>query len=351
MCPTMSRHVHLVGTWPGRDPEHAMEAALTALGPHLVRMTDGETGDRQMWLLPSVDGFRANPDVEIVHDGGLTDYDDAMQFRVKEGVDPDPANIRLRYALSFQGSYPAFRVLRERFGRPDLNFQVGIPSALDLAMAFGEAAFADERIMRALTAATAREIQAIHELGGDDVVFQVETVGALVGVAQAPRDQQLAIARQMAEGLTAVVALAPEGTRFGFHLCLGDFHHKAYGNMNDAVPLVQLANAIAELWPAGRELEYLHAPFAAAAKPPIPGEAFYEPLRDLRLPDTCRFIAGFLHETLDLAAHRELLERIEGLSGREVDVAAACGLGRRPTPEQAFESMHAASELVETARG
>ena len=344
----MTRRTHLVGAWPGRDPEHAMEAALEELAPYLLRMTDGETGDRHLWVTPSIDSFRANPDVEMVHDGDWSSYEATARWQVKDGVTMDPDNIRLRYALAFRGSFPAFQVLRERFGRPDLKFQVGIPAPIDQALySFGEVVFQDPSILEACTVAAAREIEAVHREGGDDVVFQIETVVALVAVAQAPPEQQAATAEQMAGSILDLVGRAPTGAHFGIHLCLGDFHHKAYGNMNDARPLVLMANALAARWPEGQVLDFVHAPFAAAAEPPIADEAFYEPLSELSLPDDVRFIAGFLHETLDTAAHHELLDRIERLVGREVDVAAACGLGRRPTPEEAFEQMHAAAALLE----
>jgi hypothetical protein len=345
----MTRSVHLVGAFPGRDPEHAMETALTQLAPHLDRMTDGETGDRHLWVTPAMDTFRVNPDVEMIHDGGWTDYDDTARWKVKDGVTMNPDNIGVRYALAFQGSFPAFRVLRERFARDDLRFQVGIPAPIDLAVyCFGEVGFADPQILDACTAATVREIAKIAELGGDDVVFQLETVVALVAVAQAPAEAQAQTAAQMAETLVDVTRRSPDGTSFGTHLCLGDFHHKAYGDMRDVRPLVLLANAIAEAWPAGRTLVYVHAPFAAAAEPPIAEESFYEPLTELSLPDDVRFIAGFLHESLDLPAHRELLARIERLTGRQVDIASACGLGRRSTSEEAFQAMRDAAELIET---
>jgi hypothetical protein len=183
--------------------------------------------------------------------------------------------------------------------------------------------------------------------GGDDVVFQIETVVALVAVAQADDDAQPGVAEQMAGTLVDVAARAPEGARFGTHLCLGDFHHRAYGSMRDVRPLVLLANAVAAQWPAGRVLDFVHAPFAAATDPPIPEEAFYEPLSDLALPDDVRFIAGFLHESLDTAAHRNLLARIERLTGREVDIAAACGLGRRDSDEEAFEQMRETAALLD----
>jgi hypothetical protein len=325
-----------------------MEVALSHLAPHLDRMTDGETGDRHLWVTPPLDTFRVNPDVEMLHDGGWTDYDDTARWKVRDGVTLNPDNIGLRYALAFQGSFAAFKALRHRFGRDDLRFQVGIPAPVDLAIyGFGDAALADPSILDACTAATTREIAKVAADGGDDVAFQIETVVALVAVAQAADDAQPETATQMAQTLVDVARRSSEGTSFGIHLCLGDFHHKAYGNMRDARPIVLLANAVAAAWPQGRRLVYVHAPFAAAAEPPIAEESFYEPLADLDLGDDVRFIAGFLHESLDLEAHRELLARIERLTGREVDVASACGLGRRASAEEAMQAMRDAADLVE----
>jgi hypothetical protein len=325
-----------------------MEQALNRLAPHLDRLTDGETGDRHLWVTPVMEKLRANPDVEIIRDGDWSDYEHTAAWRVREGHTLNPDNLRMHYALAFRNSYPSFQILRERYGRPDMRFQVGIVAPIDLAIyGFGEAAFADPSILDAWTAATTRDIAEIFAEAGDDVVFQLETVVALVAIAQAEEAAQETVANQMAETMLATVRRSPAGARFGMHLCLGDFHHTAYGKMRDVRPLVLLANAIAAGWPEGRVLEFVHAPFAAAKEPPIADEAFYEPLRELALPADTRFIAGFLHETLDTDAHRELLARIERLAGREVDVAAACGLGRRNSDEEAFEQMREAAALLE----
>jgi hypothetical protein len=345
----MARRTHLVGAWPGRGPEHAIEQALDRLAPHLDRCSDGETGDRHLWCTPIIEKLRANPDVEIVRDGDWSDYEHVAQWRVRDGVTMDPDNFRMHYELAFRNAYPSFRVLRERYGRPDLRFQVGIVAPIDVALyAFGDAAFADPSILEACQAATVREIAAIHAEAGDDVVFQLETVVALVAIAQAEDAAQEAVAAQMAGTMLDTVGRSPAGARFGMHLCLGDFHHTAYGNMRDARPIVLLANAIAAGFPSDRVLEFVHAPFAAAKEPPIADEAFYAPLADLRLPEDTRFIAGFLHETLDTDAHRELLARIERLARREVDVAAACGLGRRDSDDEAFAQMRETAALLET---
>jgi hypothetical protein len=43
-----------------------------------------------------------------------------------------------------------------------------------------------------------------------------------------------------------------------------------------------------------------------------------------------------------------MLARIEGLTGREVDVAAACGLGRRDTDDEAFEQMRETTAILDS---
>ncbi len=343
----MGRRTHLVGAWPGRGPEHAMDMALSRLAPYLDRLSDGETGDRHLWCTPVIEKLRANPDVEMLQDGDWSDYEHVAKWRVRDGHTLDAANLRMHYALAFRNSYPSFVFLRESHARADLRFQVGIVAPIDLAIyAFGEAAFADPSILEAWQIATLRDIAEIHAEARDDVVFQLETVVALIAIAQAPDDAQPTVAAQMAETMLDTVRRSPAGARFGIHLCLGDFHHTAYGAMRDVRPLVLLANAIAAGWPDDRVLEFIHAPFAAAKEPPIEDESFYEPLRDLALPDDTRFIAGFLHESLDTQAHRELLDRIERLAGRQVDVAAACGLGRRDSDEEAFEQMRETAALL-----
>jgi hypothetical protein len=328
-----------------------METALNSLAPYLDRMSDGETGDRSLWVTSGIDTFRANPDVEMLHDGGWTSYEDTGQWKVKDGATLNPDHILLHYRNAFERSYPAFKVMRERFDRPDLRFQVGIPMPADLAVyTFGAAAFDDLGLIIACAAATLREVAGIVEAAdsSDDVVFQIETVLALVAAArETDPAKQDEIIQQFVQGMHALVGGAPEGTHWGIHLCLGDFHHTAYGNMTDSRALVQLSNALAGGWPEGRHLDYIHVPFAAASEPPVEDEAFYEPLRELDIPEDVPFVAGFQHEKLDHAAHKKFLDRIESRVGREVDISQACGLGRRDNPEEAFAAMKETVVLIE----
>lgn len=341
----MARKTHLVGAWPGEFGVHAMETAFVRLGPHLERMSDGETGDRSQWIRPTIEWLRANPDVERILE--LKKRTDEVMYRLRPGHTFRPDRIQLGYLRAFQQSYPAFRVLRERHGLPHVSFQVGIPAPLDLALiAFGSDARADASLAAAFMAATLDQIAQIRAEAGDDVVFQVETVAALIATAQAPAADQSAVAERMASDLVEVAERAPEGTRFGIHLCFGDYHHKATGQAENARPIVLLANALGRSWPAGRPLDYIHAPLAAADQPPALDDAWYEPLRELDLPESVRFVAGLVHEHIDVDRLKTLLATVERIIGSEVDVAATCGLGRRPSEDEAWDAMDKSVELI-----
>jgi hypothetical protein len=241
--------------------------------------------------------------------------------------------------------------MRAKYGRPDLPFQVGIPSHLDLSVdAFGFPDGFDPRYYEPSLQATASQVRKISEAGGSDVLFQIETPAALVSVAGAAEGEAVQAARHTAMKVAELPANAPAGTRFGVHLCLGDLHHTAMATMADITPAVLLANELAAGWPPNRPLEFIHVPFAAAQEPPTFDSSFYDPLARLDNPASVRFVAGCIHESLASAQQVELLRLIEHHVGREVDVAAACGLGRRPDVSQAWDAMEKAVLLVQAGK-
>jgi hypothetical protein len=124
-------------------------------------------------------------------------------------------------------------------------------------------------------------------------------------------------------------------------------NHKSVTGMRDIRPAVLVASEIGAAWPADRPLEFIHMPFAAAEEPPSFDPAFYAPLRELNIPSSVRFVAGCIDESLSADQQVELLRLIETEVGREVDVAAACGLGRRPDVSQAWDAIEKALLLVE----
>jgi hypothetical protein len=339
------RHAHLVGSTPFDDADEAMDLALSRLAGRLRSLPDGETGERRNWIIHIVESLRRHPDLEVAREGHWGDYDDTLTFRVRPGHTLRGESLDFGHVANAEASYPRFLERRAASGSvpSELRFQVGIPGDFDMALfTLGpRAAFIGRR---PFTDATVSEITRIFEIAGDDAVFQLEVPAELIFVARAPGVLQPLVAMLFARGLRDVAKRSPRGARFGIHLCVGDMNHRALGRMRDVRPLVLLANAIVRAWPRSRPLDFIHAPFAAAVEPPPLDPAFYDPLRDLRLPPSTRFVAGIVHEDRTLTEERQLLSLIEGLTGRTVDVATACGLGRRER-EAALATLDQAREL------
>ena len=321
-----------------------MSLALGRLGGRLQSLPDGETGDRRNWIIHIIEALRAHPDFELAREGDWSDYDKTPRFRLARGKHLSGAALDLGYAAAFHANYPTFKALRAKHGLPGLAYQVGIPGDLDLTLfVFGPSGILTRRA--AFTEATVREITAIHREAGDDVVFQIEVPAELVFVAQMPAPLRNPVARYLASGIRRLARLSPRGTRFGIHLCLGDMNHRALTSLADVGPVVMLANAIARGWPEGHPLEYVHAPFAAANLPPVLDQRWYAPLSKLVLPSGTRFVAGCVHEDLSLGDQRALVELIERNVRTRVDLATACGLGRRD-PKAAIATI---DRIVEVA--
>lgn len=322
------RDAHLVGSLPGPTPATAMATALDILGPHLRSLPDGETGERRNWILSIVEGLRAHPDLNLRKPGDWSDYDKTPQLKIRKGRRLYGASLDFGHVAAVRESFPQFEAARTAAGRTDLAFQQGVPGDFDLAM-FTLGPIGALRHRRAFTEATLGEIRDVSRITGLQTLFQIEVPAELVLLAKAPAPARPALAAVLAKTISGLAAGAAEGTRFAVHLCLGDMNNRAFGTMTDVGPLVLLANAIMRSWPAERPLELLHAPFAAADHPATTDPAFYAPLRQLNLPGTVRFAAGFAHESQSLTDQRLIRTVIDDLLQQQVVIASACGLGRR----------------------
>jgi hypothetical protein len=330
----------LVGSIPAATAAEAMRLAVRRLGPDLDYLPDGETGERRNWIISMIEGFRTHPDLELAREGDWSDYDKTPRFAIRSGHRLYGAALDLGIAAAARAAMSEFDTLRAPMAQTSQagpRFQIGIPGDVDLALfTFGPSG--PVRHLRPFTEALAATMHHISKLFGDDALFQIEVPVELVLLARTPSQLRPVLAGLLARRIAALAQGAPEGARFGVHLCLGDMNHRALGRISDASPLVLLANAVAGRWPARRPLQYVHAPLAAADNPPVDNVAFYRPLAGLKLGPDVRFIAGFAHEDQDAPTQFRIRDMIEDAVGHPVDVSASCGLGRRE-PDAALAAM------------
>ncbi|MEU2037289.1 hypothetical protein [Nocardia niwae] len=327
------RKVHFVGSFPAESTDVAMRAMLDSAGARLRTLPTGETRRYEFYIQPIIEDLVAQGVLAVKKPGTWRSSRDRTIHRVARGTELPGGTMDLGYRREAEEALPIVRALRAERESPRLALQIGMPTDFTLTfIAMGAAGLRRHRA--AFREATVRDIAAIRELAGDDVVVQLEATAELVLMARAqPMHRLVDRALGLGEGIAALAAAAPEGTRFGVHLCLGSLRNKARGRLRDARPLVDLANSVVRHWPQGRVLQFVHGPFAAGDIPPSAESGFYAPLADLALGAGTDFYAGLVHDVPTEAQQAQTLRVIEDALGRRVDgVACACGLGRRPRP-------------------
>ncbi|GAB0107888.1 hypothetical protein JMUB6875_68890 [Nocardia sp. JMUB6875] len=328
-----ARNVHFVGSFPAESTDDAMRAMLDGAGSRLRTLPTGETRRYEWYIQPIVDDLVAQGALEVKREGSWLSSTDRPIHRAARGVELTGDMMQLGYLDEAREALPIFRTLRAERDLPELSLQIGMPT--DFTVTFIAMGMCGVRKHRnAFRDATIRDITAIRELVGDDVVIQFEATAEMVLMAKSRALHRRADAVMgFGRGIAELAAATPPGTRIGVHLCLGSMRNKARATLRDTRPLVALANSIARQWPSGRALEYIHGPLAAGDIPPATRPEFYAPLAGLELPASTRFYAGFVHESPSEAEQIETLRVIETALRRPVDgVASACGLGRRPRP-------------------
>jgi hypothetical protein len=137
--------------------------------------------------------------------------------------------------------------------------------------------------------------------------------------------------------LVLVGNAVPEGVELGYHLCYGDSTTRHFKEPEDTALLVRVANGIA----AGlkRSLQWIHLPVPIERA----DDAYYAPLRNLRLPESTELYLGLLHlQDAEEGARRRISTAKKFVD--QFGVATECGFGRRP-PEiiPTMFNLHAAT--------
>ena len=131
--------LHLIGSIPLATSEKVFRTLAQALGPHLSRMPDGETGERSRWVYFQGVMLRAHPDMEIdptVPPYSFVQWDGKVireipRLRLKGGAKPDPASFKTGYADMAIESWGLFDRMQKAGTIPaNVKFQISIPSPI-----------------------------------------------------------------------------------------------------------------------------------------------------------------------------------------------------------------------------
>lgn len=98
--------VHFVGNIPLPDSETVFRTLAGAVGPHVKRLPDGETGIRKTWIRFLQDVLAENPAIELAHDVPpfkFVQWDGKLvreipRLRIKLGMAPQTSDFKTGYA-------------------------------------------------------------------------------------------------------------------------------------------------------------------------------------------------------------------------------------------------------------
>jgi hypothetical protein len=327
----MPRQVHLVGSVPLSGAREVFARVSAVLGARLKRIPDGETGERGDWITWLEPIFANDPALEMsgevfrVH-AGAKGY---VRYRLKRGR--TPADVRfdnLFYADIARDSYADFAALKLQGIVPkNCRFQIDLVPAHSVLWLFLQ-----EDLHQALDPvyndAVKREIDKISAtLPNAQIAIQFDVASAVFARLQRnqpaaygkDRDEMLATFSRI---LTDLADHVPAGIELLFHFCYGDASHKHAVEPVDMGDMVDMANRLSA--DIARPVNLIHMPVPRDRS----DDAYFAPLKGLRLRPETELSLGLVHYTDGLAGTRARLATAER-HVRDFSIATECGFGRR----------------------
>ena len=331
MCADRSRQpiVHLVGSIPLPDAESVFRIVSGAVGPHIKRLPDGETGIRKTWIKFLQDVLAENPAIEVARDVPpfrFVQWDGKLireipRLRLKPGVEPDPRSFKTGYADMAIASWGLFDRLQKAGVIPaNVKFQISLPTPI--APIYNNMGPADRPgLLPALTRHFVGEVARIAAaMPNDRIALQWDVCQEVLGWEGYYDQGPIDFRTETIEVLAAIGDAVPPGVELGYHLCYGSPADEHLVQPRDTGIMVEMTNAIVA--GVGRPIQFFHMPVPKART----DDAYFAPLERLQLlPETELYLGLIHHEDAAgdagrLAAARRHV-RVDG-------VATECGMAR-----------------------
>jgi len=340
--------VHLVGSIPLSDAETVFRTVAGAIGQHLIRIPDGETGIRKTWIRFLQDVLAANPAVELASDlppFRFVQWDGKLvreipRLRLKPGAKPDPDQFITGYADMAIDSWRTFDRLQMAGVIPvNVKFQISLPTPI--APTYNNMVPQDRPgILPALTRHFIGEVAKIAAALPNDRIAVQWDVCQEVLAWEGYYDQGPIDFRYETIGVLATIGDAvPAAIDLGYHLCYGSPADEHLVQPRDAGIMVEIANAIVKA--VKRPIQFFHMPVPKGRT----DDDYYRPLAGLRCGTGTELYLGLVHynDADGDAARLAIARRHVRVDG----VATECGMARGD-PARLAALLAAHARAVET---
>ena len=232
MCADRSRHpiVHFVGSIPLPDSEIVFRTLSSAVGPHLKRVPDGETGIRKTWIRFLQEVLAQNPAIEVASDVPpfkFVQWDGKLlreipRLRLKPGAKPDAAQFATGYADMAIQSWSVFERLQKAGVIPaKVKFQICIPTPI--APTYNNMVPGDRpALLPALTQHFIGEVAKIASaLPNDRIALQWDVCQEVLAWEGYYEKGPVDFRTETLSVLKTIGDAVPAGIELGYHLCYG----------------------------------------------------------------------------------------------------------------------------------
>lgn len=316
--------VHVVGSAPVESAEAMYRLMMKHLPREVRRLPDGEVGERDTWIRFQNPRLAKSPQLQRAESPNV--YVPYPPLELKPGVSAaDQIElVDLGYAEAAIGSYREFARLQGEGVIPaSVRFQVGLPIPLSV-MSFYIAAKDRDLVEQAYERAMLGQVERmLDEIPRDKLAIQWEVVSEfaiLEGVIanHLGADPLGEIVKRIARLVDAI----PRPVEVGLHLCYGDSGHKHFCQPKDTGLMVDVTAGV--LAQVKRSLEWVHLPVPKERD----DEAFFAPLKRLKLPAPTELHLGLVHTTGGIEGTRRRIAAAKTAVSR-FGIATECGYGRR----------------------
>ena len=321
--------VHFVGSIPLPDAETVFKTLPAAVGAHLLRLPDGETGIRKSWIRFLQDVLAENPAIEVAKDVPpfkFTQWDgkvvrEIARLRLKPGQTPEASSFKTGYAEMAIASWQLFERLQKSGAIPaGVKFQVSIPTPI--APTYNNMVPGDRaRLLPPLTQHFIGEVQQMAKaIPNDRLAIQWDVCQEVLAWEGYYDKGPVDFRTEAIDVLTKIGDAVPAGIELGYHLCYGSPQDEHMVLPKDAGLMVEMTNAVT----AGvkRPIQFFHLPVIKSRT----DDAFFAPLEKLKLKPETELYLGLIHyndaegDAARLAAARRHA-RVDG-------VGTECGMAR-----------------------
>jgi hypothetical protein len=321
--------VHLVGSIPLSNATEVFETVGALLGPRLPRIPDGETGARTEWMGWLEPFFAEHPQMENTGEKIFRGYW-SYKYRVKPGVPVESVRFdNLNHADIAIASYREFARLKAAGKVPaHCRFQFAIAHPITPIWRFiaeDQQTVLGPRYQEALLAQVAKMTTAIPH---QEFAIQWDCASQIFRTLQEGKptrygSNKAEMLQRLARWCIDLGEAIPSDVDLVYHLCYGSAQNRHSVEPVDMGDMVDMANLIT----AGlsRPLQVFHMPVPMERS----DDAYFEPLKRLRLKPPTRLSIGCVHFADGVAGTRRRLATAEKFAS-DFLIATECGFGRYP---------------------